>query len=266
MHPFVNTAIKAARRAGEVIQRASEQLDAIEIDTKGINNFVTGVDRNAEQEIIDILLKAYPSHGILAEESGLHQGSDEYQWIIDPLDGTTNFIHGYPHYCISIALKHKDRVEHAVIYDPVKNDLYTASRGAGAQKNERRIRVSKRFQLADCMVGTGLPSFGSKQKDNFYQTVRHLANHSRRIRLGGAAALDLAYVASGQLDSYLALGLSSWDMAAGSLLVKEAGGMCLDLKGGENFLEEGHIVAGNVKLLRQIFENLKNDFSDLLKS
>lgn len=258
MHPFVNTAIKAARQAGEVIMRAQEQLDQIEIAAKSKNNFVTNVDQAAEYEIIQILQKAYPNHAILGEESGeIVVDNSEYQWIIDPLDGTTNFIHGYPHFCVSIALKHKGRIEHAVIYDPIKQDIYAASRGEGARKNDRRIRVSRTNLLEEAMVAMGLPPSAHQYKEQVFNAVQHLSGQIRSMRLAGSAALDLAYVAAGQLDAYWSLSLAPWDVAAGSLLIREAGGHCMDFKGSEDFLDSGHILAGNIKLIKPLLEQLR---------
>ena len=258
MHPFVNTAVKAARKAGDMMMIAQLDIENVEIAVKTKNSFVTSVDHAAEAQIIQMLHKAYPHHNFLAEESGetLYDETGDFQWIIDPLDGTTNFIHSYPYFCISIALKIKDRIEHAVIYDPVKQDIFTASRGEGAQKNNRKMRVSKTLLLENAMIGASAPNSSSECREHFFNAVHDLSMKTRSIRLAGSAALDLAYVASGQLDAYWAMRLSPWDLAAGSLLIREAGGQCMDFKGGENFLESGQIIAGNIKLIKSLFEEI----------
>jgi myo-inositol-1(or 4)-monophosphatase len=260
MQPMLNTAISAAHQAGDLILRGLDHLEDLTLTEKSKHNYVTEIDQASEEIIIKALRKAYPEHGILAEESGLHAGvgeGDEYQWIIDPLDGTTNFIHGYPHFCVSIALKYRGRIEHGVIYDPRKNDTYCASRGRGAQLNNRRMRISKRTQLDEAMVGAALPMSAAHYRDQYLAAMRHLLENTRSIRIAGAAALDLAYLASGQLDAYWSINLKPWDIAAGMLLVKEAGGMIMDYRGNENVLEDGNIIAGNIKLVKALLQNLK---------
>lgn len=262
-HPFVNTAVKAARKAGNIIIRALDRREDLEIIEKSAHNYVTEVDKTAERTIIDILRQAYPDHGILAEETGLYEG-DEYQWIIDPLDGTTNFIHGYPHFCVSIALKYKNRIEHAVVYDPIRNDIYTASRGEGAQVNNRRIRISKHQALDHAIVGTGLPSSAVAYRKQYLQATKEIMENAGGMRVAGAAALDLALVASGQLDGYWSLCLKPWDIAAGILLVQEAGGLVLDYQGSEDVLKKGHVIAGNIKLVKALIQHLQPCFSGVL--
>jgi len=251
MHPMLNTAVKAARKAGSIINRASLDVDLVKVASKGRSDFVTEVDRAAEQAIVDILLKAYPDHAILAEESGA-SGDSEYTWIIDPLDGTTNFIHGFPQYAVSIALRHREHVTQAVVYDPTRNELFTASRGRGAFLNERRIRVSKRSKLSECLIGTGFPFRSFEHLDEYVRMFRSVTEHTAGIRRPGAAALDLAYVAAGRLDGFWEIGLSPWDMAAGSLLILEAGGLVSDFKGEAAYLEEGRIVCGAPKIFPQL--------------
>jgi len=251
MHPMLNTAVKAARKAGSIINRASLDVDLVKVASKGRSDFVTEVDRAAEQAIVDILLKAYPDHAILAEESGA-SGDSEYTWIIDPLDGTTNFIHGFPQYAVSIALRHREHVTQAVVYDPTRNELFTASRGRGAFLNERRIRVSKRSKLSECLIGTGFPFRSFEHLDEYVHMFRSVTEHTAGIRRPGAAALDLAYVAAGRLDGFWEIGLSPWDMAAGSLLILEAGGLVSDFKGEAAYLEEGRIVCGAPKIFPQL--------------
>ena len=251
MHPMLNTAVKAARKAGSIINRASLDVDLVKVASKGRSDFVTEVDRAAEQAIVDILLKAYPDHAILAEESGA-SGDSEYTWIIDPLDGTTNFIHGFPQYAVSIALRHREHVTQAVVYDPTRNELFTASRGRGAFLNERRIRVSTRSKLSECLIGTGFPFRSFEHLDEYVRMFRSVTEHTAGIRRPGAAALDLAYVAAGRLDGFWEIGLSPWDMAAGSLLILEAGGLVSDFKGEAAYLEEGRIVCGAPKIFPQL--------------
>jgi len=256
MHPMLNTAIKAARRAASVIQRASNNLDVLRVERKEHNSFVTEVDRAAEKAIVETLLEAYPKHAILAEESGAY-GENEYTWIIDPLDGTTNFLHGVPQYCISIALEHRGQISQAVIYDPNRNDLFTATRGAGAFLNDRRIRVSKTREMADALICTGFPYSDFSKLDAYMQQFRDVVQKSAGVRRPGAAALDLAYIACGRYDAFWELGLSPWDIAAGSLLVLEAGGLITDLSGEAGFMESGNVVAGTPKVFAQLLQTLQ---------
>lgn len=254
MHPMLNIAVRAARRAGEVIVRAlNQQGTSLQVESKGRNDFVTGVDRQAEVAIIDILRKAYPNHAILAEESGSHQGVD-YQWIIDPLDGTTNFIHGHPHFCVSIALKYKDRLEQAVVYDPLRQELFTASRGRGALLNDRRVRVSNLHSLNGALLGTGFPFRVPHHIARYVETFRTLLPLVADIRRAGSAALDLAYVACGRLDGFWEMELNAWDIAAGVLLVQEAGGLVTDFKGEQDYFKTGHIVAAAPRVLNGILQ------------
>ncbi|HRP23576.1 MAG TPA: inositol monophosphatase family protein [Thauera sp.] len=252
MHPTLNIAVKAARRAATVINRASTQLDLLTVQSKSPNDFVTEVDRAAEQAIIDVLRDAFPGHGILAEESGESGPDSEFNWIIDPLDGTTNFIHGFPQYAVSIAQTKNGVLEHAVVYDPNTNELFTASRGSGAFLNDRRIRVSRRTRLNEALIGTGFPFRKFDQIDAYLAMFKELTQKTAGIRRPGAAALDLAYVAAGRLDGFWEMGLSPWDMAAGVLLIQEAGGLVSDLSGEGNFLTTGNVVAGSPKIFGQM--------------
>ncbi len=256
MHPTLNIAVRAARSAGNVIIRNLGKLESLTIHSKDRNDFVTEVDQKAEQEIIGILRKAFPDHGILAEESGLSGGND-FQWIIDPLDGTTNFLHGFPQFAVSIALRHKGRLEQAVIYDPMRQELFTATRGAGAMLDDRRIRVAKRDSLEGALLGTGFPFKDQQHLDAYLDMFRALFPHTAGIRRPGSAALDLAYVAAGRLDGFWEIGLNIWDMAAGVLLIQEAGGLSSDFMGGHNYLESGHIVAGNPKVFAAILKTIR---------
>jgi myo-inositol-1(or 4)-monophosphatase len=252
---MLNIAVKAARRAGGIINRATRNLDIIGVKEKAANDFVSEVDREAEQSIIRTLREAYPDHAILAEESGA-SGSSDYQWIIDPLDGTTNFIHGFPQYAVAIALRHKGTVTQAVVYDPGRNDLFTASRGRGAFLNDQRMRVSKRTSLKASLIGTGLPFSELAHLDIYLAVMRDMIRQSAGFRRAGSAALDLAYVAAGRLDGFWEFGLSPWDMAAGALLITEAGGLVGDLRGEPGYLSTGNIVAGTPKVFVQLLQTL----------
>lgn len=255
MHPMLNIAVRAARRAGGIINRASRNLDIIGVKEKAANDFVSEVDREAEQSIIRTLREAYPDHAILAEESGA-SGESDYQWIIDPLDGTTNFIHGFPQYAVAIALMHKGTVTQAVVYDPGRNDLFTASRGRGAYVNDQRMRVSKCTSLKSALIGTGFPFRQLEHLEAYLAILRDVMKRSAGIRRAGSAALDLAYVAAGRLDGFWEFGLSPWDMAAGALLITESGGLVGDLQGESGYLRTGNIVAGTPKVFVQLLQTL----------
>lgn len=263
MHaPIINIAIDAARSAGNIIVRAMQRMETVKIAEKGPNDYVTEIDQRAEKEIISIIHKAYPTHSILAEEGGEQKG-DEYQWIIDPLDGTRNFIHGFPHFAISIAVAHKNKIEHAVVYDPVRQELFTASRGKGAQLNSQRIRVSARKQLETCLIGTGFAYRHHDRHNPIPGQVYHaMFGVCSDMRRAGAATLDLAYVAAGRLDCFWEFGLKPWDMAAGILLVKEAGGMVCDPAGGEDYFKTGNIVVANPSIMRQFLKTVKPHLTD----
>ncbi len=256
MHPMLNTAVRAARRAAAIIQRASNNLDYITPEKKGHNDFVSEVDRAAEQAIIETILEAYPKHAILAEESG-SRGDSEYVWIIDPLDGTTNFLHGFQQYAISIALMHKGVITQAVVYDPNSNDMFTATRGVGAFLNDRRIRVSKARELSDSLIGTGLPFTDFKYLDTYMAILREMVQKSAGVRRPGAAALDLAYVACGRFDGFFEFSLKTCDVAAGSLLVLEAGGLITDMNGEEKYLDSGNVLCGTPRVFGQMLQLIK---------
>jgi Archaeal fructose-1,6-bisphosphatase and related enzymes of inositol monophosphatase family len=251
MHPMLNTAVKAARKAGAIINRAANDIDRLTVQSKRPRDYVSEVDRVAEQAIIETLLDAYPSHGILAEESGRSGGGD-YMWVIDPLDGTTNFLHGLPQYAVSIALLHKGVLTHAVVYDPARNELFTATRGAGAFLNDRRIRVSRQHKMDDALIGTGFPFREFRHADAYLAMFRDMMLKTAGLRRPGAASLDLAWVACGRYDGFFELGLHQWDLAAGALLVLEAGGLVGDFQGNDTYLKSGHIVAGNPKIFGQM--------------
>lgn len=259
-HPMLNIAVKAARAGGQIINRASLDLDRVKVTQKQPNDFVTEVDKASEAAIIGTLLGAYPDHSILAEESGATDNRSDYQWIIDPLDGTSNFIHGFQYYCVSIALLHKGVVTQAVVYDPTRNDLFTASRGAGAYLNDKRIRVGRRDRLADGLIGTGFPFRDLSGLDAYMRLFSKMTESCAGLRRPGAAALDLANVAAGRLDGFFEQGLGPWDMAAGSLLITEAGGLIGNYRGDADFLDLGEIVAGNPKIFAQMV-HLLGDYS-----
>jgi myo-inositol-1(or 4)-monophosphatase len=256
---MLSIAVKAARRAGAIINRAARDVDVLPVVRKRHADFVTEVDKAAEQAIIETLRRAYPEHAILAEESGASAGTaagSEYTWIVDPLDGTTNFIHGVPQYCVSVGVQHKGVLAHGVVYDPTNNELFTASRGRGAYLNERRIRVSRRALMADALIGTGFPFRDLEGIDEYLAMMRAVMPRAAGIRRAGAAALDLAYVAAGRFDAFWEIGLSPWDMAAGALLVLEAGGLVADLRGESGWLESGRIACGNPKIFVQLLQTI----------
>ena len=256
MHPMLNTAVKAARRAGSILMRNADRIDRLTIESKGHNDFVTEVDRLAEREIIEILKRAYPDHAIMAEETGTQAGGD-YCWIIDPLDGTTNFLHGYPQYAVSIALQYKGRLEQAVIFDPQRNELFTATRGQGAHLNDRRIRVSQTHDFKRALIGTGFPFKSQAYLDFWIGVFRGIAPETSGVRRAGSAALDLAHVACGRFDGFWEFGLKPWDMAAGCLLIEEAGGMLGDPGGGQEHMSTGLLVAGNPKVYAELLKHTR---------
>lgn len=262
MQPMLNIALRAARSAGELIVRSTERLDVISVNEKEAKDYVSEIDRAAEQVIVNALRKAYPNHGILAEEGGALEGSGDgadYQWIIDPLDGTTNFVRGVPHYAVSIACKYRGRLEHAVVLDPVRQEEFTASRGRGAALNGRRLRVSSRKSLEGALLGTGFP-FRDGQLDNldsYLNMFRALVGQTAGLRRAGAASLDLAYVAAGRFDGFWELGLQPWDMAAGVLLIREAGGVVTDIRGGDRAMKTGNVVGGTLRVHQALLDTIK---------
>ncbi len=253
MNPILNTALKAARRAGDMMVRASGNLSALKINSKAFNDFVSDVDRESENIIIQILQEAYPHHKITTEETGSHGNAKaEYEWIIDPLDGTTNYLHGHPQYAISMALLHKGSLQEALIYAPERNDLYMASRGQGALLNDRRIRASSRFELNQCLIGTGFPVVDQSMMDTYLAILRDLLARTAGGRREGAAALDLCAVACGRFDGFFEFNLKPWDIAAGALIASEAGAIVTDMRGEQGWLESGDIVCANPKVLAQM--------------
>jgi len=266
MHPMLSIAIKAARRAGGLITRASQDLGAIKVRSKSFNDYVSEVDHAAEQTIIATLKDAYPDHSILAEETGAQGNDAEYLWIVDPLDGTTNFLHGLPQYAVSIALLQHGQLSQAVVYDPNRNDLFTATKGGGAFHNDRRIRVSSRTKLQESLIGTGFPFRNFDHLDAYLGMFRDMIQKTSGVRRPGSASLDLSYVAAGWYDGFWETGLSKWDIAAGALLVQEAGGLVGDLQGNQTWLESGNLVAGNPKIFGQILQILAPHLTEKLKS
>jgi myo-inositol-1(or 4)-monophosphatase len=262
--PLLNIAVRAARRAGEVIVRSLNHLESLTVSSKGRNDFVTEVDRAAEREIIQVIRRHYPQHAFLAEESG-RTGEHETLWIVDPLDGTTNFLHGFPVFAVSIACQVRGRLEHAVVYDPMRGELFTASRGAGAHLDNRRIRVSKARALEGALIATGFPyRANTRYLDAYLGMLKTVTENVAGIRRPGAAALDLAYVASGRVDGFWEIGLAAWDTAAGTLLIQEAGGRIGTLTGAE-YTQGGHIVAGTPKVYAALIELLATHVPDELR-
>jgi myo-inositol-1(or 4)-monophosphatase len=252
---MLNTAVKAARRAAAVINRASFDLDRVGVTEKQHNDFVTDVDKAAEEAIIEVLQKAYPTHAFLGEESGTTgnvNDESEFVWIIDPLDGTTNFMHGFPQYAVSIALQQRGVITLGVVYDPVRNDLFTAEKGAGAFLNDKRIRVRKLDRIAGALLGTGYKNGSPKALDEYLKMYGLMAERCHGVRRAGSAALDLAYVASGRLDGFYEKNLQPWDIAAGSLLVTEAGGIAGEFNGESNYMNTGHIIAASPRVFGQM--------------
>ena len=258
MQPMANMALRAARRAGQIIARAVDRVDMITVEEKQKNDLVSEIDRSAEAAIVEILNKAYPGHSIVGEESGQAvKGDEDYTWIIDPLDGTTNFLHGIPHFAVSIGCVHRGRLEHAVVLDPLRDESFVASRGHGAQLNEKRIRVTRRDRLDSAVVGTGIPFRGhDAHLDAYMRQLAAVSRTARGVRRAGSAALDLAYVAAGRFDAFWEIGLKPWDMAAGALLVTEAGGLVSDFEGGSAFMATGNIVCGNPKCFKALLQTI----------
>ncbi len=248
-HPLLNIAVRAARQAGNVIARNIDRFDAFSVWEKGANDFVTEIDRVAERRIIDTIRRSYPDHALLAEESGTH-GRNDFEWVIDPLDGTANFMRGYPHVAVSIGVRHRGRLEHGVVFDPLRQELFTASRGSGARLNDRRIRVAAKSNLRGALLGSGFVFGELDRLDPYLATLKALISGSVQIRRSGSAALDLAYVAAGRLDGFWELGLAPWDIAAGALLVQEAGGIVTEPGGGDDYVRSGDVAAANPKVLR----------------
>lgn len=256
MHPILNVAVMAAREAGEIITRHIDNIDRLTIEEKNKNNFVSEVDKMAEQAIIRTIHKYYPEHQILAEESGRQGKKSDFEWIIDPLDGTTNYLHQFPQFSVSIAVTEKGRLMHAVVFDPVRDEMFHASRGAGARLNNRRIRVTEQKNLKQALLATGFPYYEFDYIDSYLASFKSFMLSTAGIRRAGSAALDLAYVAAGRVDGYWEFNLKPWDIAAGILLVQEAGGLCTDFAGSENMLESGNVLACTPKLMKEMAQTI----------
>ncbi len=266
MEPMLTIALNAARKAGLILENAFERLDLVKVEKKGMNDFVSEIDRKSEQEIIYHLNKSYPDHKFLGEESGVSGNPDsDYEWIIDPLDGTTNFLHGIPHFSISIACKYRGKLEHAVVYDPIKQEEFTASRGKGAMLNGRRIRVTNLGGLDGALIGTGVPfnGYAYENIDPYLACLREIAGQTAGVRRAGSAALDLAYVAAGRFDGFWEMNLKSWDMAAGVLLITESGGLLSDFSGGNAYLDQGDIVCGTTKVFKPLLQIVQKTMGNL---
>lgn len=265
MHPMLTIAVRAARKAGSLIIKAQEKPDSVTVDSKGENDFATNIDRAAEALITETIKRAYPNHTIIGEESGITQGNEnETQWIIDPIDGTTNFIKGFPHFSVSIAVRVQDRTEVGVVYDPMCNELFTAVRGQGAQLNGYRIRVGTQKDLHGTIIGTGFPFKNKRYSADYFRVLEKLFIQCGDFRRTGSAALDLSYVAAGRMDAFFEIGLKPWDIAAGELILREAGGVITDFAGGHNYFSSGNVVAANPKILKAFIMYTQNDWPEAL--
>lgn len=266
MNPMLNIAIRAARKAGNIIVKGYERLDELKTVEKGANDYVTNIDKNAEASIIEVIRKAYPEHTIIGEESGALEGNDsDVQWVIDPLDGTTNFVKGLPHFAVSIAIRVKGRTEVGVVYDPIRNELFTAVRGEGAKLNEFRLRLDNKNELTGAVLATGFPFKATKHMPAHFNMLEALITECADFRRTGSAALDLAYVAAGRVDGYFEIGIKPWDCAAGDLIVREAGGIVCDFVGGHSYLKSGNIVAAPSRITKQILAKIQPCLTTELK-
>ena len=266
MNPMLNIAIRAARKAGNVIAKNYERRDDIQTSKKGINDYVTSVDKAAEAEIIEIIQKSYPDHTIISEERGALEGKDsDIQWVIDPLDGTTNFVKGLPHFSVSIAIRVKNRTEVGVVYDPIRNELFTAVRGEGAKLNEVRLRVDSQNELNGAILATGFPFKQPSLMPTQFAIMNNLIDEAADFRRTGSAALDLCYVASGRVDGYFEMGLKPWDCAAGDLIVREAGGLVCDFNAGHGYLRSGNIVAAPARILKEMLNKIQPCLTEQVK-
>lgn len=258
MHPMLNIGIRAAREAGKVITRHIDRIPSLKIDRKGRNDFVSEVDKSAEAEIVSTLQRSFPDHGILTEESGEIGAQDgEFLWVVDPLDGTTNFIHGFPHFSVSIALLQNGRLNQGIVYDPIRQELFTASHGSGAWVNNKRMRVQSGMSFENALIGSGFPYRKGQNLELYMETMRVYTESSGGVRRSGSAALDLAYVAAGRLDAAWLSGLKFWDFAAGALLIREAGGLVNDFQGGDNWKDSGDLIAGSPKIHHEMLMKMK---------
>lgn len=260
MHPMLNIGVRAARKAGNFIAKTFENSEEIQVTAKGSNDIVTNIDTDAEALIIDVIRQAYPEHNIVGEEAGLIEGKDaDYQWIIDPLDGSTNFVSGFPHFAVSIALRIKNRTELAIVYDPIRNELFTAERGRGAKLNNQRLRTSKATELAGTVVGAGFPYKQRQHLPAFQGIFAEMFVQVSDVRRSGSAALDLCYVAASRLDAYFGVGLKPWDMAAAELIARESGALCTDFAAGSNYMASGNLVVANPRIIKPILSIIREN-------
>jgi myo-inositol-1(or 4)-monophosphatase len=265
MHPMLNIAIRAARKAGNHIVKSIENTDALQASQKGLNDFVTNVDKEAEAIIIDVIKAAYPDHCIIAEENGSIEGKDkEVQWIIDPLDGTTNYINGFPHFAVSIAVRIKGKTEVGCVYDPVRNELFSARRGSGAQLNNNRLRVALAKDLTGTILATGFPFKQKQHSESYMKILASLFTEVADFRRTGSAALELCYFAAGRVDGYFELGLKPWDIAAGELIAREAGAIVTDFAGGTDYMKSGNIVAASPRVLKSILKHIRENGNEAI--
>ncbi len=256
MHPILNIAVRAARSAGKTIMHKSYRIDQLRYSAKAARDYVTEVDLLAEREIVRIIHEAYPSHAITAEEIHSKKGT-HFEWIIDPLDGTTNYIHAIPQYCVSIAVRRGTDLQHAVIYNPVNEELFTASKGTGAHLNDRRIRVSSIWRMEEALLATGFPFREMDNVELWIDIFREFSKRTSGVRRIGSAALDLAFVACGRFDGFWESGLRVWDLAAGALMIQESGGLISDFEGNQRFLEKGMVIAANPKIFPELQKVVK---------
>ncbi|UAY78631.1 inositol-1-monophosphatase [Pasteurella canis] len=266
MNPMLNIAIRAARKAGNVIAKSYERRDDIQTTLKNKNDYVTNIDKASEQAIIEVIKKSYPDHTIITEESGALEGKDsDVQWVIDPLDGTTNFVKGLPHFSISIAIRVKGRTEVGVVYDPIRNELFTAVRGEGAKVNDMRLRVDSKCELSGAIIATGFPFKQTRLMPTQFAVMNSLITEAADFRRTGSAALDLCYVAANRLDAYFEMDIKAWDIAAGDLIVREAGGLVCDLHAGHHYLTAGHVVAAAPRVMKEMLNKIQPCLGDILK-
>lgn len=258
MNPMLNIAIRAARKAGNIIAKSYERRDDLETQIKGSNDFVTSVDKAAENAVIETIRASYPEHSIISEEVGVLEGKEkDIQWVIDPLDGTTNFIKGFPHFAVSIAIRVKGRTEVGVVYDPIKNELFTAVRGEGAKLNEIRLRIAERRDMKGAILATGFPFKQTKLMPTQLAIISNLVRDAADFRRTGAAALDLCYVAANRVDGYFEMALKPWDCAAGDLIAREAGAVVCDFNAGHNYLKSGHLIAAHPRVVKEILNHIQ---------
>ncbi|MDD9196014.1 inositol-1-monophosphatase [Aliivibrio sp. S3MY1] len=265
MHPMLNIAIRTARKAGDFVAKSFEQTDKIETTKKGNNEFITNIENDAQYMLVDMIKKSYPDHSIISEESGLIEGKDaDVQWIIDPLDGTTNFVKGIPHFSISIAVRIKGRTEVACVYDPIRNELFTAQRGAGAQRNNQRVRVQELKDMNETILATGLPYRQKQHAASYSKVLSAMFVECSDIRSSGCPSLDLCYLAAARIDGFFALGLKPWEMAAADLIARESGVICTDFTGNTDYMKTGSLVAGSPRIVKSMLKKIRENGSEAM--